>query len=118
MTITPGNLNITIYTSRTFNTVLTWTDSSGNPVNLTGYTASLEARYNLTDASPFITLTTSNGGITLGGSAGTITLSMSPAATASLTPGQGVYDLEMTALSGEQDTLLEGIVTVQESVTR
>lgn len=118
MTITPGNFNFIIYAGRTLDILLTWADQNNSPINLTGYTAQLEARYNLTDSSPFITLTTSNGGIILGDAAGTITIFMSPGATSSLIAGEGVYDLEMTSPAGQQDSLIQGIVTVQEMPTR
>ena len=118
MTINPGNYNIIIYGGYSLNQIFTWSDQNGNIVNLAGFTATLEGRYNLTDSSPFLTLSTSNGGIVLGGSAGTITLLMSTAATAALTPGVGVYNLQITSPTGEVDPLMQGTITVQEMPTR
>lgn len=118
-TITPGNLNLTIYTSDTFSASFTWNDSGGNPMNLTGYTARMQGRYNLTDTSPFITFQT--GGtpsITLGGVAGTIALLASSSVTSLLAAGVGLYDLQLTDGSGNTFTLLQGSLTVQEMVTR
>lgn len=118
MTITPGNYNLTIYPGYSVNQTFTWLDQNGNPVNLTSYGALLEARYNLTDTSAFITLSTGAGSIVLGGSAGTITLIMSTAQTATLIPGIGVYNLQITTASGEVDPLLQGQIIIQELPTR
>jgi hypothetical protein len=43
-------------------------------INLTGYTARMQVRSTLESAEALIELTTANGRIALGGSAGTITL--------------------------------------------
>jgi hypothetical protein len=116
--VTPAAFNFTILQGRTFNYSFTWTDGSGNPVDLTGYTAQMYCRYNLTDTTPFLQLTTSNGGIALGGTSGTITLSASTSTTSALTAGIGVYDLELISGSGIANSLLVGTITVQEMPTR
>lgn len=87
------------------------------PVNLTGFTASMMVRKNYTDASPILTLTTENGGIALGGTAGTIILTASASATALMPAGTGVYDLELYTGS-EVRKLLRGDVTIIAEVTR
>lgn len=117
MTINPANLNLTIYQGYTFNDVWYWENEDGTPVDLTTYTATIQARYNLTDSSPFLTLSTSNGGITLGGTAGSILVNMSSAATATLTPGEGVWNLQMVG-GGISGALLQGIIIIQEMPTR
>jgi hypothetical protein len=66
-----------------------------------------------------LTLTTENAGITLGGAAGTITLSATATVTAALTaPFSGVYDLELVSGGGVVTRLLEGVATVSPEVTR
>ena len=100
----------------------TWTFSltykiNGTPVNLTGWTASMMVRKNYTDASPVLTLTTENGGIALGGSAGTIILTASSTLTSAMPAGTGVYDLELYTGS-ETRKLLRGDVTIIPEVTR
>lgn len=117
MTINPANLNLTIYQGYTFNDVWYWENEDGTPVDLTTYTATIQARYNLTDSSPFLTLSTLNGGITLGGTAGSILVNMSSAATATLTPGEGVWNLQMVG-GGISGALLQGIIIIQEMPTR
>ena len=118
MAITPGNFNFTIYIGNTLNIPLTWSDQTGTPINNTGYSATLECRYNLTDSSPFLTLSSPSNGITLSGSTGIITLNANTSTTAALNAGIGLYDLQMTDTLGNVFTLLQGTVTVQEMITR
>ena len=76
-------------------------------------------RETVDSATPFLTLTTENGGITLGGAAGTISWLASAAATSALQAKQGVYDLEMIAPDTITVTrLLEGLVIIDREVTR
>jgi hypothetical protein len=86
-------------------------------VNLTGYSAAMQVRRAYDSATPLISLT-SGSGITLGGSAGTITLLIAYAATAAFEAGQYIYDLELTSASGIKDRILQGTFTVSAEVTR
>jgi tRNA threonylcarbamoyladenosine modification (KEOPS) complex Pcc1 subunit len=98
--------------------VLTYKDSAGNLVNLTGYTARMMLRSSFTAASSILSLTTENSRIALGGAAGTITLTISATDTAALSaPQSGVYDLEL--VSGSTVTrLIQGTFTVTPEATR
>ena len=118
MTISPGTYDITIYQGTTFNQQFTWKDQNNALVNLTGYTARMMARAGIDSSTPFITLTTANGGISLGGAAGTITLLMSDASTSALVNGKGVYDLEVINGSGTVTRLLQGNIFISAEVTR
>jgi hypothetical protein len=118
MTTEPVTYNIVIYQGATFSQSFIWKDSNQTPINLTGYTARMMVRTTVSAAAPFITLTTENGGIALGGSAGTVALSMSAAATAAITELFGVYDLELVAPGGAVTRFLQGIVTLSREVTR
>jgi hypothetical protein len=103
----------------TLSIVATWKDSAGTAINLTSYTARLSVRETYSSSTSILTLTTENGGISLGGSAGTITLSASATTTAALTaPFSGVYDLELVSGGGVVTRLLEGAATVSPEVTR
>ena len=103
----------------TFQKVLTLKDSAGSVINLSGYSgAELDLRLDQDSSSTVATLTTSNGGITNGGVAGTLTLLISATDTANLTPGDGVYDLELTDASGKVDRLLEGTYSIIGNVSR
>jgi hypothetical protein len=117
MTTHPAKHNFYVYRGATFSEQIEWKDESGTPVNLTGFTARLHMRETLEAADPFLTLTTENGGITLGGVAGTIQLLASATQTTAITATSGVYDLEL--VSGANVTrLLEGLVIISPEVTR
>ena len=118
MTITPGQYDIVIYQGATFSQLFTWRDSNNALVNLTGFTARMMARSSADSPTAFLTLTTENGGIALGGTAGTLMLSRSPAQTAALPATSGVYDLEVVDGAGQVHRLLQGNLMVSAEVTR
>jgi tRNA threonylcarbamoyladenosine modification (KEOPS) complex Pcc1 subunit len=109
--------DILIEQGATFSQVITYKES-GVAVNLTGYTARMQVRSTLESATTVVELTTANGRIALGGSAGTITLTIAAADTAGLTAGRGVYDLELVSGSGIVTRLLQGVATISRNVTR
>lgn len=111
-----GTLDFMIEQGATFNLLLTW-EINAVPVNLTGYTARLQARVDIEDTETILSLTT-GAGITLGGAAGTISLDQSAAQTAVLPNGEYVYDLELIASNGVVTRLVQGQLTVSAEVTR
>lgn len=111
-----GTLDLSIEQGATYNLVLTW-KIDGTAVNLTGYTARLQARVDVEDSEVILSMTSSNG-ITLGGALGTITLNLTATATAALASGTYVYDLEMAAGSGTVTRLVQGELVVSAEVTR
>jgi hypothetical protein len=92
--------------------------ADGANVSLVGYTARMQIRPTAASATTTLSLTTENGRIALGGSAGTITLTISATDSAALTAGRYVYDLELVSAGGIVTRLLQGIVTVSANVTR
>lgn len=73
-----GQLNLGVRRGVNFSVVLTWRDETDVLVDLTGYTAEMDVRTTEADTgTQLLTLTTSNSRITLGGAAGTITLTVS-----------------------------------------
>ena len=113
MALEPGIYKSTVYCGATWERTFTWT-INGTPVNWTGYTAKMQVKEYLNSDS-VLTLT-SGSGITLGGSAGTISLVMSSAATGAVTPGQYIYDLEVTNGTVTY-RVLEGKLTFDGQVT-
>lgn len=115
---TPGLLDLNCYQGASFDYTLTW-QTNGAPVNLTGYTARMQVRDGYDGATAVVSLT-SGSGITLGGTAGTIALALTPTVTAAIdaTPsGQYVYDLEL--VNGSAVTrLVQGNFIVSPEVTR
>ena len=118
MTTTPGNYDFTIYQGATFSRILTWKSEDEDPIDLTGYAARMMLRDGIDASAPFLTLTTENGSITLGGALGTITLAITTAATAALTQDGGNYDLELVSGSGTVSRLLQGSVIISKEITR
>ncbi len=112
-----GTLNFTIEQGATFNLLLTW-EIDGTPVNITNWTARLAARVDVEDSEVILSLTTSNGGITLGGAAGTISLNQTATQTALLPAGTYVYDLELVSAVGAVTRLVQGELNISPEVTR
>jgi hypothetical protein len=113
-----GKKDFIIEQGATFSKVLTWKDSAGAAINLTGYTARMHVRTDIDAATPFLQLTTENSRIALGGVAGTITLTISATDTAAITNTSGVYDLELVSGAGVVTRLLEGNIIITKEVTR
>ncbi len=112
-----ANTNLIIEQGATFDKTYTWQNSSGLPINLTGYTARMQAKLNY-DTEALINLTTENGGIVLGGSLGTIQLIISASATSAIpAPAKLLYDLEL--INGSVVTrLLQGYIEIIPEVTK
>lgn len=119
MATKPFKQNITIIQGATLDLLVTW--RAGDPpaaVNLTGCTARMQIREKITSDTALVSLTTENGGIVLGGTAGTIRRFMSAEDTAELDWKTGVYDLEIEFADGTVRRLLAGSVVVSPEVTR
>jgi hypothetical protein len=114
-----GVHDFVIYQGADWGITLTWT-AYGSLVDLTGWHAHLQVRPGFASQTPavLINLTDPSGGITLGGTAGTISLALSAAQTAALSfASPAVYDLKMTNPSGSVTRLLQGAVTLSQQVT-
>ena len=112
-----GSFDFTIEQGATFNLLLTW-KINDVPVNLTNWTARLQARVDVEDTETVLTLTTENGGITLGGALGTISLDRTATQTALLPAGTYVYDLELISGVGAVTRLVQGELDISAEVTR
>lgn len=112
-----GTYNIICDQGATLTRTLTYKDSTGALVNLTGFTARMQVRADVESTSTVLSLTTENGGITLGGVAGTVLITATATQTAALTAGDYAYDLEL--VSGATVTrLVQGSFLVRPEVTR
>ena len=111
-----GQYNFTIEQGATFNLLMTW-KIDNVAVNLTGYTARLQARIDVDETETILSLTT-GAGITLGGAAGTISLDQTATQTALLPKGEYVYDLELQSSGGIVTRLLQGELNISAEVTR
>jgi hypothetical protein len=113
--INPGTYNIICPQGATFDRTFTLT-IDGTPQNLTSYTAAMQVRESVNATSTLVNLTTENGGITLGGSSGTITVTISAISSANFLPGIYLYDLELYSQS-TTTRLLQGSFTVTGEIT-
>jgi hypothetical protein len=113
--ISPGKYNITAYQGATFDVQATWSVDA-NPVDLTNFTAAMQVRRTF-DAEDAVLSLSDGAGITLGGLAGTIAVSVDAATMAELDASEYVYDLELDSGS-EVTRLIQGTFTVKPEVTR
>lgn len=113
--ISPGRYNIKAYQGATFNFVATFS-IGGTAVDLTNYSAAMQVRDTYNSPSTIFSLTNGSG-ITLGGTAGTITVEISAASMGAASSGQFAYDLELDSGS-EVIRLLQGIFDITPEVTR
>lgn len=115
----PAKLKFTIYQGATFRKRMRWSDkATGTPIDLTGCTARMQVRAEVGSPTVLLSLTTVNGGITLGGALGTIDLYVSDEDTGAVTWEGGVWDLEIVHPGGEVTRLAQGSVSVSPEVTR
>jgi len=97
----------------TFSTTVNVEDTAGSAVNLYSYTASSRMSKSYYSTSNTIITSTVTGNAN-----GEITLSMTAANTANLTPGRSVFDLLITNTStGIKTRVVEGIIVVSPGVT-
>lgn len=112
-----GTYNLNIDQGATFERTITVKNPDGSLFDLSGYTARMQIREEIDSPDFQVELTTENGGITLGGSDGTIVLYISNAVTATF-DDEGVYDIELIAPSTKVYRVLKGKVRVDYEVTR
>ena len=103
----------------TFRRLINIATSSGDPVDLSGYTARAQVRESVSSPTVLAEWTTQNGRLAItNGTQGEITWLISATETAGYTWPEGVWDLELVAPSGEVERLLEGRIVVSPEVTR
>lgn len=112
----PGTVDFICPQGSTFTKTLTYSIDN-DPVDLTGYSANLQIREFHYSPDYILSLSSATTGISLGGSAGTITLTIPASATTIINAGKYVYDLEIT-VGGTVSRLIEGKFTVTPEVTR
>jgi len=115
--VQPGRFNFTIYQGDTFSTAPAWKINDAY-VNVTGYTADMQVRQDVDSASIIVQLSTANGRIVTGTTDGKFTLALTAVQTAALTPGNYVYDLEVTSPSGTVTKILTGGFAIIAEVTQ
>ena len=105
--------NLYIDQGADFSTTLSLTDSNGDVLNLTGYSAVGQMRKTYGSSTVAATFT-----VALVAGTGQVTLTLTDTVTAALTSGRYVYDILITDSSGDKTRILEGQATVTPSVSR
>jgi len=107
-------VEITIEQGANLTSTVTVSDTQGDAINLSTYSAAAQLR------KSYYSSTANTLSATITGNAnGQITLSMTAANTANLTPGRYVYDLKITnSIDNSVTRVVEGTATVLPSVTR
>lgn len=111
--------DIVIEQGAVYERIFSWDDLSGNPIDMTGWTARMQIRPELTSDTVLSDLSTENVGITLNyGTLGAIRIFISTRETNSFNWSAGVYDLEVYDPSFECYRILKGKVKIDPQVTR
>ena len=106
----PGEHNFDVVQGATLRRVVTWLPG-GIPADLTGCTASLQARD--TDDNSVVLTLTSPVGIVMGGVLGTLTLTASPTDTGAIVVGDYRYDIRIVDTLSQVIYLLFGVLSVK-----
>jgi len=126
-----GKYSFTLEQGTTTNFEIAYTDSNGDPVDLTGYNARMQLRPTPGSETIYLTLSSSLGpcgtGLNMSGSAGinpptsgTIGIYISAASSSLLDFNQASYDLEIASGSGNcavVTRLLEGKIQLSKEIT-
>ena len=125
--LTANKYNLEMWQGATFAMTITVKDANSNVQNLTSYTARMQMRTSYDAAAATVSLTTSNGEISIVGAEGNLILTLAATRTANipvdLTNGKPpkttyVYDLELIDGANNVSKLLYGDVNVYGEVTR
>lgn len=110
--------NFTIEQGATFKSRLIWKTQTGQVIKLIGWSAKMQIRKTVDDPTVVLELSTVNGRIALGGTTGTVDLTIADEDSALMTPGTYVFDLLLEDPTGAKTRLIEGRITVAAGVTR
>lgn len=113
--MTAGRLDLIFEPGTTWSKTVAWRDAASTLIDTAGYQATLEVKGDVSDAAPLLTLSTANGGVTVGRVAtGTpneynLKWTAPPSATSLIADfGKGVWALEVTDNTGVVTRLIEG----------
>ncbi len=113
-----GLADFLIEQGATFQREIFYKDSLGNPVNMTGYAARMQARRNKSSPTVLLDATIGNSRLAINPLLGKITINLPASLTATFTWSRGVYDIELESPTGFVTRLLEGEISVSREVTR
>lgn len=88
------------------------------PRDLTGYEARMQARVDVSDATPVLDLSSTAGDIVVGGANGVVRVVIPAAVTEALDFDQAYYSIEIVSPTGEVSAVMNGTLTLAREVTR
>ena len=124
MSSEPGIYNFEVSQGSTINRVVTLTDENDALINLTGYTARMQIRRNADGdlIHPTNAEFVSGTGLTIDGPAGTVTLNITAAQSATWPATTAVYSLELYAATASgvrtEEKVIAGRFVINREVTR
>lgn len=118
MTFSLDGNTITIEQGSTFSLSINYQDSGGSTIDLSSYSARMQAREEAGSTSTIFSISSASE-ITLGASDPNLLVTLTATTTAALAaPWRGIYDLEIESPSGVVTKLLKGVLLVESEVTR
>ena len=111
--IYPATYDIVVLQNATFRLQIAVTQSGGTPINLSGYTIDSDicGRSEYGEVATFIPTI-------LSAASGIVELTLPPATTSGIEPGQYLYDVSATSSGGDRYYWLKGNVTVERTCSR
>jgi hypothetical protein len=106
---------LTVDQGATYQESVEWTDPSGVPINITGYTARMNIARTYSDQVPILSLTSPSGGLVVTGAAGRIDITIASDETDGM-DGAYVYDLDVESPQGVVDRLIQGVIEINKRV--
>lgn len=110
--------NFTIDQGTTVSVQWAYRTAANAVIDLTSYTARLQARPTVSSAVTVMDATTANGQLVITGATGVVTLSLTATQSSALDFNSAVYDLEIVSPAGVVTRLVQGTVTLSREVTR
>jgi hypothetical protein len=111
-------INITIDKGSHFAFSFIWKDEDGNTIDLTGYTAAMQARKNYKSTDLILDLTTENGGIEIDEDADTVTVIVPDTMSSTIAEFGALYDLELISPEGLVTRVIEGRIKFRPEITQ
>ena len=112
MAIIPGKKNFTVDRRADFPIRLTFKDSTGSAIDLTGYTVAAQV-YDESRSTKYADWTVAYTNRT----GGTVDISLSDTQTATFSPNELKYDVLLTEPSGNKNYYLQGTLYISEGYT-
>ena len=101
----------------TFSFIVEYKDNNNNAISLLGASAKMQVRDTKGGSKLAFTLSSPSSGISIFGSEGKITITMTPDQTNKLFYPKSAYDIMVTDSNGNKTKLVEGFITLSRSVT-